>query len=177
MDKWTINLCLYAAASLWWPMAFAQDNMFFSGTLMDEPCTLDVQDEAIELDFKSVLDRDLYLNNRTPGSPITLRLKNCSLEVGMRMVNITFTGDESIEMPGLLVLQTTDAKGGLLVGLEAMDGTPLPLSKTHSMGELSSGNNQIKFNAYLQGEPKALADHTLGLGSFTGALSFKLSYD
>ncbi|MGE8452393.1 MAG: fimbrial protein, partial [Pseudomonadales bacterium] len=126
MGKWAITLSAWVTASLWLPAIQAtEDNLYFSGTLVNEPCVLDERDELIKLDFKSVVDKDLYLNGRTKGRPIELRLKNCDLDVGKRMVSIAFRGNESSEPPGLLVLQSSTVQG-LMVGLETAGGTALP---------------------------------------------------
>lgn len=93
MGKRTLNLSLWMAASLWLPAAAAvEDNLYFSGTLVNEPCVLAVEDELLELDFQSVVDKTLYLNGRTAGKAITLRLQNCQLGTGKSKVNITFSG-------------------------------------------------------------------------------------
>ncbi|AIL61835.1 fimbrial protein [Pseudomonas alkylphenolica] len=177
MGKWAMTLSVWGAASLWLPaLQAAEDNLYFSGTLVNEPCVLAEENELIKLDFKSVIDNDLYLNGRTKGRPIELRLKNCDLDVGKRIVSITFSGNESSEPPGLLVLQSATVQG-LLVGLETTAGTALPLNKSHRMGELSSGDNLLNFNAYLQGEPEALANRSLGLGDFEASMTFALSYE
>jgi len=177
MGKWAMTLSAWVAASLWLPaLQAAEDNLYFSGTLVNEPCVLAEEDELIKLDFKSVIDKDLYLNGRTKGRPIELRLKNCDLDVGKRMVSITFSGNESSEPPGLLVLQSATVQG-LLVGLETTGGTALPLHKSHRMGELTSGDNLIRFNAYLQGEPETIANRSLGLGDFEASMTFALSYE
>lgn len=177
MGKHTVNLSLWMAASLWLPAAAAeQDNLYFSGTLVNEPCVLAVEDELLELDFKSVVDKELYLNGRTHGQPITLRLQNCQLGTGKSKVDITFSGPESIDPPGLLVLQSADVHG-VLVGLETTDGKHLLLNKAHDMGAFVEGSHLISFNAYLQGEPQALADRSIGLGSFNAVLNFTLNYE
>ncbi|QHF28038.1 hypothetical protein PspR32_09605 [Pseudomonas sp. R32] len=177
MGKWAMTLGAWVAASLWLPATqAAENNLYFSGTLGNEPCMLAEGDKLIELDFKSVIDKDLYLNGRTKGRPIELHLQNCDLDVGKRMVSLTFSGNESSSPPGLLVLRSTTVQG-LLVGLETIEGVPLPLNKTHQIGVLSSGDNLLSFNAYLQGEPKVLAKRTLGQGDFEASLTFALSYE
>ncbi|WP_152224316.1 fimbrial protein [Pseudomonas sp. SCB32] len=177
MGKWAMTLSAWIAACLWLQAArAAEDNLYFSGTLVNEPCMLAEEDELIKLDFKSVIDKDLYLNGRTKGHPIELRLQNCDLEVGKRMVSITFSGNESSDPPGLLPLQSATVQG-LLVGLETTGGTALPLNKTHRMGVLSSGDNLLSFNAYLQGAPEVLANRSLGQGDFEASLTFALSYE
>lgn len=177
MGKYTTTLSAWLVVSLWLPAAQATpDNLYFSGTLVNEPCVLAENDREILRDFSTVIDKDLYLNGRTKGLPIELHLTNCEADVGKRMVSITFSGNESKEPPGLLVLQSATVKG-LLVGLETKSGTALPLNKTHRMGPLTIGDNLLSFNTYLQGEPKALANHALGLGDFEASLTFSLSYE
>lgn len=177
MHKRIVNLGLWLIVSLWLPAAAAEeDNLYFSGSLVNEPCVLAAEDEQVELDFKSVINKDLYLNGRTRGQPIILHLQNCLLGTGKSTVNITFSGNASIDPPGLLVVQGADVQG-LLVGLETTSGAPLLLNKTHGMGELVKGENLISFNAYLQGEPTALADKSIGLGGFNTSLKFLISYE
>jgi type 1 fimbria pilin len=178
MGKWAMTLSAWVAASLWLPAVQAADNLYFSGTLVNEPCVLVAEDALFNLNFKSVINKDLYLNGRTLGRPIDLRLTNCDLDVGKRMVSITLSanGNESTEPPGLLMLESATVKG-LMVGLETTGGIAMPLNKTHRMGELSSGDNVVSFKAYLQGEPEVLANRTLGLGDFKGSLTFALSYE
>ena len=177
MGKWIVNLTLWIALGLWWSAAVAEeDNLYFSGSLVNEPCMLAAEDAQVELDFKSVVNKELYLNGRTLGRPITLRLQNCQLGTGKSKVSIMFSGPESVDPPGLLVLQSADVHG-VLVGLETTEGMPLSMHKTHSLLELVKGDNLIEFNAYLQGSSQALADRSIGLGAFYAALNFTLSYE
>lgn len=177
MGKWIVNLTLWIALGLWWSAAVAdEDNLYFSGSLVNEPCMLAAEDAQVELDFLSVVDKDLYLNGRTRGRPMTLHLQNCQLGTGNSRVSIMFSGPESIDPPGLLVLQSGDVHG-VLLGLETVDGKPLVLNEIHNMGAFIKGSNLINFNAYLQGESQALVDRNIGLGAFYAALSFTLSYD
>ncbi|MBP5107437.1 fimbrial protein [Pseudomonas protegens] len=177
MGKRTAKLSLWIAASLWLPLATAvEDNLYFSGALVNEPCVLAAEDAVVELDFKNIINKDLYLNGRTRGSPITLRLQNCQLGTGKSQVSITFSGNASLDPPGLLVVQSSDVQG-LLVGLETINGVPLLLGDTHGMGELVKGENRMIFNAYLQGETKALADKSIGLGWFYASMEFTISYE
>lgn len=177
MLKRTVNLSFWLAASVWFPVpASAEDNMYFSGTLVNEPCVLALEDELIELDFKSVVEKELYLNGRTRGRPITLRLQNCQLGTGKSKVNLSFNGPESSEPPGLLMIQSADVHG-LLVGLETSSGKPLALNKTHDMGAMIKGDNLIAFNAYLQGNTQALVNKSIGVGAFQSTMSFTISYE
>ncbi|WP_442108153.1 fimbrial protein [Pseudomonas sp. NUPR-001] len=177
MGKYTLTLSALITAGLWLPAAqAAEDNLYFSGTLVNEPCVLDERDQSIKLDFERVINKELYLNGRTKGRPIEVRLNNCDLDVGKHMVSITFSGNESSEPPGLLVLQSATVQG-LMVGLETASGTALPLNKSHALGEMTSGYNVLNFNAYLQGNAEVLANRTLGEGEFDASLTFALSYE
>ncbi|QPG61861.1 type 1 fimbrial protein [Pseudomonas sp. BIGb0427] len=176
MRTWAMTTVACLAAACWLPASFAdEDNMYFRGTLAEEPCTLAVEDQAIELDFSSVSDKDLYLNRRTLARPIVLHLQSCDMSLGKRLVSITFSGTESTELPGLLVLQGDTQ--GVAIGLETARGTALALNQLQPLAELASGDNLIGFSAYLQGEPEALANRTIGLGALEASLTFALSYD
>lgn len=177
MGKWSIILGAWFVTNFWLSMVHAAaDNLYISGTLVNEPCTLAEEDRLIEQDFGNIVDKELYINGRTLGLPITLHLQNCDMDVGKQIVNITFIGNESIESKGFLMTSSANVKG-LLVGLETKNGTNLPLHKMHHMSVLTAGDNLLRFNAYLQGEPKVLANHTLGRGAFAAALTFALSYE
>lgn len=173
----TVYLSFWLVASVWFPAtASAEDNLYFSGTLVNEPCVLAMEDELLELDFKSVIEKELYLNGRTRGRPITLHLQNCQLGTGKSKVKLSFNGPESTETPGLLMIQSADIHG-LLVGLETSGGKPLLLNKTHDMGALIKGENLVTFNAYLQGETKALVNKSIGVGAFQSVMGFTVSYE
>ncbi|CAI8882152.1 type 1 fimbrial protein [Pseudomonas zeae] len=173
----TVYLSFWFVVIVWFPStASAEDNLYFSGTLVNEPCVLAMEDELLELDFKNVIEKELYLNGRTRGRPITLHLQNCQLGTGKSKVKLSFNGPESTETPGLLMIQSADVHG-LLVGLETPGGKPLVLNKIHDMGALIKGDNLISFNAYLQGETKAMQNKSIGLGVFYSIMSFTVSYE
>jgi len=171
------TLCTLGLLLAWLPATqAAEDNLYFAGTLVDEPCTLSPADESKELDFQGVIDKELYLNGRSRGRPIVLRLLNCDSEMGKTGVSLTFSGEQSGPLPGLLALRGGGAEG-VAIGLETQAGQSLPLNQVHTMGAFGSGDNLLSFMAYLQGEPDALKNRTLGLGSIEASLTFALSYD
>lgn len=166
----------WLATACWLPAAHAlENNLHISGTLVNEPCTLAPEDVQVELDFKSVVSKDLYLNGRTLGRPITLHLQSCDLSIG-RQVSISFSGAESAQLPGLLQL-AEGASAGVAIGLESQQGNALPLNQAHHMTALTEGDNVLGFLAYLQGEPEALDEHSIGLGPVAASLNFTLIYE
>jgi len=155
----------------------AGDNMTFSGRLVAEACTLSPESEKVRLNFLSVPDSALYVNGRTPGRPITLRLLNCDISQGNNSLSIHFEGPESLKQPGFLALDS-DGIAGVAIGLETPQGNRLPLKTKNAIGQVTAGTNNIEFMAYLQGEKEALESHQIGRGEIKNAtLTFTLTYD
>lgn len=149
-------------------------NLKFDGVLVPDPCELDPQSAEIALDFGTVIDTYLYLHTRTLPQPVTLRLRECNLALG-NQVEVTFRGTESTALPGCLAVGGP-AAGGIAIGMEMQDGTPLPLNKTMPAFTLSSGTNELRFNSYVIAEPAAQASHTLRRGAFVAMVTFELNY-
>ncbi|CAK7012335.1 type 1 fimbrial protein [Providencia rettgeri] len=154
------------------------DDVLFDGTLVEDACEVYPGDENIELDFGTVIDEYLYLNTRTNSQPFTIRLINCDLVLG-KEVQVTFTGNESTTLPGLLALNNVSHAKGIAVGLESANGTPIKLNKMkgHIQGLHSGNGNNLNFKAYIQGEPKALQEKNIILGDFVATTTFTLEYE
>lgn len=147
----------------------------YSGVLVAEPCVIPPGEENIELDFGTVIDKYLYLNQRTPGKEFTLRLAECDLSLG-DTVSVSFSGTESVALPGLLAINSGEASG-IAIGLENTAGELLPLNQSTSKYRLQAGSNRIMLKAYVRGEPGAIKNKTLGRGAFSAAATFLLSYE
>ncbi|EML7933734.1 MULTISPECIES: fimbrial protein [Providencia] len=154
------------------------DDVRFDGTLVEDACEVYPGDESIELDFGTVVDKYLYLNTRTHSQPFTIRLINCDLVLG-KEVQVTFTGIESKTLPGLLALDTASQAKGIAVGLETIGGVPIKLNKAKDyLQALHAGNgNNLKLQAYIQGEPTALQAQNIVLGKFVATSTFMLEYE
>lgn len=154
------------------------DTVNFDGTLIEDACEIYPGDEAVELDFGTVIDKYLYLNTRTHSQPFTIRLINCDLVLG-REVQVTFTGTESVALPGLLALDSGSQASGIAIGLETRAGNPVRLNKPKDyVLALHTGNgNNINLQAYVRGEPNALLSKTLGRGAFEATTTFMLEYE
>lgn len=160
------------------PLLAQSETVQFDGTLVEDACELYPGDENIELDFGTVIDKYLYLNTRTHSQPFTIRLINCDLVLG-REVQVTFTGTESIALPGLLALSVGSQASGIAIGFETESGEPIKLNKPKDyIQQLHSGNgNNLNLTAYVQGEPSALLTKTIGRGAFTAVSTFTLDYE
>lgn len=156
--------------------AYAKGNVVMRGALVVEPCVIAPGDETIQLDFRSIVDKYLYLNQRTPGQELRLQLSECDLNLG-NTVRITFSGTENQELPGLLAIDAGSQASGIAIGLETLAGEAIPFNKSAVNYNLGKGSNIISIKAYIKGEPKALAQRTIKFGGFNAAATFSLEYE
>jgi type 1 fimbria pilin len=154
----------------------AADNMRLHGALVEEPCTLQPGDESVELDFGTIVDKYLYQYQRTLSKPFQLHLVDCDTSLG-KTVKISFGGTESAALPGLLALDAGNQAQGVAIGLETIEGQSLSLNIWGQNRLLSNGNNIIAMQAYVQGEPAAIANKTIRLGAFSAVAIFTLLYE
>lgn len=167
--------CVFMAIVLMMGTACAKDNnLHFDGTLVAEPCVLDPKTTDITLDFGTVIDKYLYLNTRTHSQPFSINLKECDTSLGDSVV-FTFKSTESNELPGLLAL-TRGTASGIAIGLERSDGTKIEVNKPTKGFALNSGVTTLNFRGYVQREPTALRQHTIGRGEFIAIATFEIEY-
>lgn len=154
----------------------AVPNMRMHGALVAEPCVIPPGEESISLDFNSVVDKYLYLNSRTIGQVFEISLTDCDLGLGST-VEVTFSGAESAELTGLLAIDPSSTASGIALGLETVDGRPLPLNQSSAKLQLQTGRNVIALKAYVQGEPTAITDNNIVPGTFSAIATFSLQYE
>ncbi|MBC3216617.1 fimbrial protein [Serratia fonticola] len=157
-------------------LAAGEKNVRLYGALVTEPCVILPGDEDIQLDFGTVIDKYLYLNTRTLGQSFEIHLVECDLTLG-KTVRVTFTGTENSALPGLLAIDGSSEAMGIAIGLETAQAKPLPLNKASGKYTLQAGSNIIDLKAYVQGEPKAIANKTIERGLFSASATFRLDYE
>ncbi|CAI1949143.1 fimbrial protein [Serratia quinivorans] len=165
----TLSLGLMSAG------AVGAENLRFHGALVAEPCTLAPGDESILLEFGTVLEKYLYLNQRTHGKAFSLHLTGCDVRPGSG-VTLTFSGVPNAALPGLLALDAGSQGGGIAIGMETPQGKPLPFNTTSELYPLATGDNVVTLQAYVQGEPDALNQQRIRRGSFSAVATFSLAY-
>lgn len=153
----------------------AVENMVFRGGLVNAPCTLRPGDEAIALEFRTVIDKFLYSDTRTPSQPFSLHLEDCDVAVATG-VKVTFVGTESLPLPGLLALDASSVARGVAIGIETSAGQPLALNIKSAAIPLTPGDMTLAFQAYVQAEPTAKASKGIVRGPFTATATFALEY-
>lgn len=157
-------------------LAQGADNMRFHGALVAEPCVIPPGEEAIKLDFGTVIDKYLYLNQRTQGQLFRLHLTECDVNLG-NTLKVTFSGMESPALPGMLALDGASQASGIAIGLETAYGKALPLNKSGKGYPLLGGDNVIELKAFVQGAPDALASQSIEKGPFSAVATFSLEYE
>lgn len=157
-------------------LAAGDNNVYLHGALVAEPCVIPPGDEEITLDFGTIIDKYLYLNTRTLGQVFEIHLEECDLTLG-KTVSVTFTGTENQALSGLLAIDGGSEATGIAIGLETPSAEPLPLNTQGDKSLLQDGGNIIALRAYVQGEPDAIADKTIGRGAFSAVATFNLEYE
>lgn len=172
---WAGLMLLLSGSFVWCIPVKAEENVLFKGALVNAPCTLRPGDEAIELNFGTLVNKFLYTNTRTPSQTFSLHLDDCDTAVATG-VKLTFMGTESTALPGLLALDAASVARGVAVGMETGAGQALPLNVQGSTTPLTQGNMTIALQAYVQAEPAAKANQGIVEGAFTATATFALEY-
>ncbi|MBO0496181.1 fimbrial protein [Pseudomonas sp. Marseille-Q1929] len=157
------------------PKGNAADNLSFKGNLVEEACTIRPGDDAITLELWDVTSKHLYINTRTQGKGFKVHLENCDTTIG-DTVTIMFGGAENVKLPGLFALDSGSGATGVGLGIETPNNKPLPVNSVSDKHVLSNGSNVIELKAYVQGEPDAIRDQTIGHGRYTVTSTFTLDY-
>ncbi|MBD1226340.1 fimbrial protein [Xenorhabdus griffiniae] len=161
--------------------AYAQDNLRqdvrITLTVLAPTCSIKTADKNIEVDFGNILNSDLYLKHRTEGELFYLYLNDCDPQM-IKRLKIKFLGEASEELPGLLAMRSNGRLHGVAIGMEKIDGTPMPFNKTHEFPLLANKKeNAIPFQAYIQAAPRAIQEKKIGFGPFTAIATFEVNYD
>ncbi|WP_413453373.1 fimbrial protein [Erwinia persicina] len=151
-------------------------NVRLHGALVAEPCIIAQGDESVRLDFGTVIDKYLYINERTRSQAFDIRLSQCDLSLA-KTVKVTFGGVEDPKLKGLLAVNSDSKASGIAIGIETRAGQPLPLNKTGQGYRLVSGSNVLSLQAYVQAEPAAIAKRTIEGGPFSAVATFSLEYE
>lgn len=177
--RYIIHLCLlfvfFISAISSKAVLAESSNISVHGFLVDQPCNISPESTDIRLQFGDVNDKYLYRNTRTLGREFVIELTDCDISIA-KSAAVTFSGTESIKLPGLIIPDSGDNKG-IAFGFEAADtGRTLPINIKTPAVRLIDGTNDLKFKGYVQAEPDAISAHTIKLGPFTATATFTLDY-
>lgn len=152
------------------------ENVRLHGALVAEPCVIAPGGESVTLDFGTLIDKDLYANQRTRGQPFDIRLMECDASLG-KTVKVTFSGIENSRLAGMLAIEGGGQAKGIAIGMETPAGRRLPLNKPGEGIRVVSGSNTLTMLAFVQGEPAAIANKTIVRGPFSAIATFSLDYE
>lgn len=156
-------------------MAETSTTIHYGGTLIALPCTIEPGTENPWYYLGVTPTKSLYRFTRTSSFLITFELKDCDTSLGST-VKASFSGPVNSE--GLLMFTPGSEAKGAGIGLEYLDGRPIPIDGTTDYAvPLRDGDMTIRLKAYVQGEREALADKSLVTGDFTAVMTYTLSYE
>ena len=145
--------------------AQAADNLSFKGNLVQEACTLRPGDEAVTLELWDVTSKHLYINTRSQGKDFRLHLENCDTTIGAT-VSITLAAGKTPRCPACSRWMAAVAPQASGWRIETPSNKPLPLNLPSDAQVLIDGSNVIALKAFVQGEPQAISDQTIGQGAY-----------
>lgn len=143
-----------------------------SGTLRKPACQIMPEDQSIDIDFQSIILKDLLQGAPTPAKQFVVRLQKCDLQASEAKVSIHGTGAAGNSKQ--LALDPTSTAGGIGIGFkqgQAMT-SDLPLNTQSNGQALNAGNNSLYFGAYVQMLPGA----TLKEGAFSATATLNIEY-
>nr|WP_314264030.1 fimbrial protein [uncultured Moellerella sp.] len=146
------------------------------GFLVAEACTVRPGDENIVVDFGTIVNKYLYINQKTPLENFNIHLDDCDNSI-FKTVTVEFTGKENTNLPGLLALDTGSIASGIGIEILEHSGKKIPINSSTSAYNLENGTNILSFNANVQGEPDAIRNKSIEFGHFTATAIFSLIYD
>lgn len=152
-------------------------NVKFGGTLVALPCIIADDPDNMDINFGTIIDKNIYSDGRSSTRPVVLELAECDLSMGQKTVSVSFNGIPNPHLPGLISLDASSAAAGIAIGLETPEGTLLPIGKDSSKYVLLAGSNRIMFRAFVQGEPDAIKNRALARGEFSAIATFSLNYE
>ena len=179
----SLSIFLFSMASILviHPALALENNVSISGNLVTEPCTLDPTASVISLDFGTVVNKYFQTASRTPGMPFTIQLIDCDITLG-KNVTVTFGGNESTGLPGLL-MPDGGSTAGLAFGIETVPNAatgstaqPVPINQPSQVFSLSEGSSAIHLQGYIQALPDAIANNSIQSGPFIATATFQLDY-
>lgn len=143
-----------------------------SGTLRKPACQIVPEDQNIDINFQSIILKDLAQGVPTPVKPFVVRLQNCDLQVSE--AKVTINGTAAAGNSQQLALDGSSTASGIGIGFKQGQtmSAELPLNTQSNGQALNVGNNSLYFGAYIQKLPNA----TLVEGDFSAAATLNIEY-
>ncbi|OAD98026.1 fimbrial protein [Pantoea sp. OXWO6B1] len=155
--------------------ANAESNLNFHGTLVALPCNIPESDKKIKVSLGVIELHKIYLDQLMPRVPFLLHLRDCDPNVANKL-SITFEGGEDKNLLGFLAINKNSEASGIAIGLENDAGRQIKINQKNSMYNITGGDNEILFKAYLKADPERIKKRNVSSGSFNASATMKIDY-
>lgn len=148
----------------------ADTDVEFSGTLVADPCQVDMDsaDQTVEM---WPVATSTFINNETSGpKDFSIQLYDCDLSMGSQ-VSVVFQGDKDSRDPDLFAISGT-AEGVALTIFDSNGKRVLPYARQDSV-PLSGTEVSLKWQARLQ----TVAGRNVTEGEYLAVVTFLLEYE
>ncbi|MCE4056746.1 fimbrial protein [Pseudomonas sp. Au-Pse12] len=156
----------------------AKGEIRFTGEINESPCTITSDTQFQTLAMDSISSSVLKNGGKSALKKFVIKLQGCD-NSALKAVTATFTGAESSN-DGLLKLGGVE---GASLAIADDGGSLIKLGAASSVFNLSAGDNNLRFSAYLQGDTalggesgtEVIAADIVG-GTFDATAGFTLAY-
>jgi type 1 fimbria pilin len=142
----------------------------FKGSIIDAPCSIEPGSLDQTVKLGDIASGQLKNGGKSTPQDVLIKLVGCDVETA-KDVTTTFSGTESLAVPGLLAMKGTAS--GASIAINDLDGKLLPLSTASKAKNVEDGQVTLRFSAHLQGDG---ASAVITPGEFNSVADFTLAY-
>lgn len=144
--------------------------LHINANIVLDPCVTAVESRNMQVELGQWTTDYLADNPRTPSVPFTIHLTGC--DVSTDALSVTFNGTSDGTLTDKLAIAAGSTAGGIAVGLENADGTPLAINAPSKPVSLSSSDISLRYSAYIikTGAP-------VTTGNFEATATFTVNYE
>lgn len=165
------SMLLAASASVVHAAGAGSGTITFEGEILEAACSIKPGNSDQTISLGEIAKSQLETGGLGSSENFKIELVGCSTStLTDKTVSATFTGAQSIEVPGALGI-TGDAKGAGIVLYDG-SGTVVALGTPTKVQLLQDGDNTLSFGALLKGK----ATGTITPGKFSAVTNFSLAY-
>ncbi|VDZ85071.1 fimbrial protein [Kluyvera intermedia] len=148
----------------------ADTDVEFSGTLVADPCQVDVDSEDQTVDFGAIASKTFINHDQSAPETFHILLKDCDLTLGEK-VSVTFYGEKDATEPALFAV--TGQARGIALAITDSEGHPVTPDGAQSWRPLAPGDVQLTWQARVQ----STAGKAVTEGEFQSVVTFSLQYE
>ncbi|MFS9383010.1 type 1 fimbrial protein [Citrobacter sp. ANG330] len=146
----------------------------FKGSIIDAPCSIDAKSLDQTIQLGAISKNQLAGGGKSTPVPLNIQLHDCDAATANK-ASITFSGiagDSAAGLDGSFAV--TGQGAGVGVVIADLGGNVIKPEIKTSLPALSSGNNELEFQAYVQGSS---ASNAVTPGNFASVANFMMTYE